>query len=91
MVEGARLESVYTGNGIAGSNPALSACHIIHTFLRVFTFGNYYYGSTDDAEKRLAQHNAGKVRYTKGRRPWIIHYIEEFDSRSDAVKREQFL
>ena len=25
MVEGARLESVYTGNGIAGSNPVLSA------------------------------------------------------------------
>lgn len=25
MVEGARLESVYTGNRIAGSNPALSA------------------------------------------------------------------
>ena len=25
MVEGARLESVYTGNGIAGSNPAPSA------------------------------------------------------------------
>ena len=25
VVEGARLESVYTGNGIAGSNPALSA------------------------------------------------------------------
>ncbi len=25
MVEGARLESVYTGNGIEGSNPSLSA------------------------------------------------------------------
>ena len=25
MVEGARLESVYSGNAIAGSNPALSA------------------------------------------------------------------
>jgi hypothetical protein len=25
VVEGARLESVYTGNRIAGSNPALSA------------------------------------------------------------------
>ncbi len=25
MVEGARLESVYAGNRIAGSNPALSA------------------------------------------------------------------
>lgn len=29
MVEGARLESVYTGNGIAGSNPAPSATSII--------------------------------------------------------------
>jgi hypothetical protein len=27
VVEGARLESVYTGNRIAGSNPALSAKH----------------------------------------------------------------
>jgi hypothetical protein len=25
VVEGARLESVYTGNGIEGSNPSLSA------------------------------------------------------------------
>ena len=30
MVEGARLESVYTRKGIAGSNPALSA------FLMIF-------------------------------------------------------
>jgi hypothetical protein len=28
VVEGARLESVYTGNRIAGSNPALSANQI---------------------------------------------------------------
>jgi hypothetical protein len=27
VVEGARLESVYSGNAIAGSNPALSAEH----------------------------------------------------------------
>lgn len=34
MVEGARLESVYTGNRIAGSNPALSAIYtIIGAFL----------------------------------------------------------
>lgn len=29
VVEGARLESVYTGNRIAGSNPALSAKNLI--------------------------------------------------------------
>ena len=31
MVEGARLESVYTGNRIAGSNPALSASFSLQT------------------------------------------------------------
>ncbi len=38
MVEGARLESVYSGNAIAGSNPALSAnkhrCPNGHFFIR---------------------------------------------------------
>lgn len=49
-----------------------------------------YYGSTADVEERLKIHNKGKVRYTKGRRPWILHYQEEFATRSDAFKREQF-
>lgn len=31
-VEGARLESVYTGNRIAGSNPALSANQLKNSF-----------------------------------------------------------
>ena len=31
MVEGARLESVYTGNRIAGSNPAPSATRVLKT------------------------------------------------------------
>jgi hypothetical protein len=31
VVEGARLESVYTRKGIAGSNPALSAEKVIKT------------------------------------------------------------
>ena len=36
MVEGARLESVYSGNAIAGSNPALSANNRIARQMRVF-------------------------------------------------------
>ncbi len=34
MVEGARLESVYTGNRIAGSNPALSARNIFNSIFK---------------------------------------------------------
>tara|TARA_R110002124_G_scaffold255201_1_gene420887 strand:+ start:21332 stop:21508 length:177 start_codon:yes stop_codon:yes gene_type:complete len=39
---------------------------------------------------RLKAHNKGKVRYTKGRRPWMFHYKEEFATRSEAYRREQF-
>jgi len=58
--------------------------------LKSISHETYYYGSTENISKRLGEHNSGKVRYTKGRRPWILHYTEEFDSRSEAVKREKF-
>jgi putative endonuclease len=50
----------------------------------------YYYGSTEDITLRLKAHNNGKVRYTKSRRPWILHYSEKFTTRSEAAKREYF-
>jgi putative endonuclease len=53
--------------------------------------GRFYYGSTGDINKRLAEHNSGKVKSTKGRRPFILHYFERLKTRSDAVKRERFL
>jgi putative endonuclease len=52
--------------------------------------GTYYYGSTKDLTARLKYHNTGKVKYTKSKRPWKVHYFEEFDNRSDAAKREMF-
>jgi len=52
--------------------------------------GRYYYGSTSDIDKRLKIHNAGKVRSTKSRRPFVIHYLETFESKSEAIKRENF-
>ncbi len=52
---------------------------------------NRYIGSTENIEKRLIEHNAGKVRYTKGRRPWELIYQESFISRGEARKREIFL
>ncbi len=58
--------------------------------LKSLSYGNYYYGSTNDLEKRINQHNNGQMKYTKGRRPWILHYFEEFDTRSEAQKREYF-
>ena len=58
--------------------------------LKSLSYSNYYYGHSELPDKRLLEHNAGKEKYTKGRRPWVMHYIEKFNTRSEAVKRERF-
>ena len=50
----------------------------------------FYYGYSTNVETRLNFHNEGLVRSTKSRRPFILHYIEEFSSKSDALRREKF-
>jgi len=50
-----------------------------------------YVGSSNDIEKRLREHNAGKCRYTSGRLPWALVYQESFGTRSEAMRREKFL
>ena len=52
--------------------------------------GTYYKGSCEHIERRLAQHNRGAVRSTKAKRPWELHYTEEFETKTEALKRERF-
>ena len=42
-------------------------------------------------EERLRRHNAGATPSTKSGRPWKIVYCEEHPSKSDALKRENYL
>jgi putative endonuclease len=46
--------------------------------------------SAENITKRLKVHNSGKVRYTKGHKPYVLHYHEKFDTREEAVRRERF-
>ena len=51
--------------------------------------GTFYCGWTNDLDKRLKTHNAGKgARYTRGRRPVSLGYWEYFCSREEAMRRE---
>ena len=51
--------------------------------------GTYYTGITDDIDRRLAAHNAGKgAKYTRGRGPVQLCYREECGNHSAALKRE---
>jgi putative endonuclease len=58
--------------------------------LKSISHHRYYFGSTADLQKRLKEHNKGKVRSTKAYAPWVVHYVEEHDHKSEAIKRELF-
>jgi putative endonuclease len=45
---------------------------------------------TSDLNRRLKEHNSGKVKSTKNRRPLELIYTEEFISKQDALNRETF-
>lgn len=48
-----------------------------------------YTGYTHDLENRLSTHNQGKgAKYTRSRLPVVLLHREEFDLKSDALKRE---
>ena len=59
------------------------------TYILVCADGTLYTGWTNDLEKRLAAHNAGKgAKYTRSRRPVRLFYYEEFEEKCEAQRRE---
>ncbi|MFT8315302.1 MAG: GIY-YIG nuclease family protein [Clostridium sp.] len=54
--------------------------------------GTLYTGYTNDLKKRLKIHNSGKgAKYTRGRLPVELIYYEEFETKSEATKREYYI
>ena len=51
--------------------------------------GTLYAGITNDLDKRLAAHRAGRgARYTRGRGPLEVVHVEKKRTRSAALRRE---
>lgn len=60
-----------------------------YTYLVMCADGTLYCGWTNDLEKRMADHNAGKgAKYTKPRLPVKLVYFETFDTKEEAMSRE---
>ncbi len=51
----------------------------------------FYVGSTGDVEQRVWQHNNASGGFTRTGRPWKLMYVEEYDQKSEALKRERYL
>ena len=51
--------------------------------------GSLYAGTCNDLAARESRHNSGRgAKYTRSRRPIVIIYHEEFETLSEARKRE---
>ncbi|MFJ7733558.1 GIY-YIG nuclease family protein [Lysinibacillus sp. NPDC097231] len=50
---------------------------------------SFYAGYTNNVEKRVAVHNAGKgAKYTRARGPVKCIYVEEFHTKQEAMRVE---
>ena len=60
-----------------------------YTYILKCSDETLYTGWTNDLEKRINAHNAGKgAKYTKNRRPVELAYYEEFATKEEAMSRE---
>jgi putative endonuclease len=51
--------------------------------------GILYKGFTAQPEQRLSEHNEGRSHYTKNKGPWKMIYLEEFQTKREALIREK--
>jgi len=59
-----------------------------HVYLLRCADATLYCGITNDLERRVSVHNAGQVKYTRGRLPVTLAYSEPALDRSAASRRE---
>ncbi len=92
-------------HGVAGSSPVQTALKSIalqeckaFLFMSYFVYilksqkdDSLYKGFTTDYIRRLEEHNSGMGRYTSKKMPWSLIYVEECESKSQALKREKSL
>jgi putative endonuclease len=49
-----------------------------------------YTGVTDDVDKRLAEHNAGRVKSSQPYLPYKVIHIELFETLNEARRKEKY-
>lgn len=60
-----------------------------YAYMLICSDNTIYSGYTTDLNRRLKTHNSGKgAKYTRSRLPVSLGYFEEFETKSEAMKRE---
>jgi putative endonuclease len=58
--------------------------------LKSITDQKFYYGFTDNLERRLSEHNGGKVPSTRSRIPFELVYFESVATVQQARSKERY-
>jgi len=65
---------------------------IVYTYLlRSLKDQSFYVGITEDVNKRLNEHNCGKLKTTSIKKPWQIVFYREHNDYISARKHEKWL
>ncbi|OWZ84320.1 GIY-YIG nuclease family protein [Natranaerobius trueperi] len=65
---------------------------MFYVYILVCSDKTLYTGYTNNLESRIKKHNEGKAsKYTRARLPVKLGYYEEYNSKSDAMKRESLI
>jgi putative endonuclease len=59
--------------------------------LKSYKDGSFYIGYTEDLKKRVKEHQEGRSKATKFRKPYKLIYYEAFLNIKDAKRRELYL
>ena len=95
------VERLVANEKVAGSNP-VSRSHpslklrMVHGMYYVYILESsksksLYYGYTTDLKKRIAEHNSGNSKYTKGHIPWKLVWYCAIVNRKKAQDFELYL
>jgi putative endonuclease len=88
-IENSRWVCPNCGNQICVHNKKCYFCNKFVVYILRTDKNTLYTGYTDDLEKRLLKHREGKgSKYLRSFKSFEIVYREEFDTKSEAMKRE---
>ena len=71
----------------------MKLAHNYYVYIVQCRDGFYYTGITNNLEKRIDEHNEGKIKtcFTYRRRPVTVKYFERFKDVNQAIAREKQL
>ena len=64
---------------------------MFYVYILLMKDSKFYTGSTNDLERRINEHEQGRVKSTSYRRPIELIHYEAYKIESDARRREKYL